>query len=291
MKFEKYDLLIEELSKEYPDVGKTFNDDSSLLKQIRSHYRKLYNDFRREQVKILKEPLTEEVIRVLLFNHEHLMGELYALKEERMVLEYDYEDYVTFTNLLTYIHFNYEKQRQIKKILKTLELFEHAIFKGEEIYSDLNKKSEYKVYTTRAINNRSNYFSWKKSPEARENLFNALVSKKFIDFNTDFEHFKKAFVIHPERIPRDTIPFAIKWIDRNINKTYTRKSLVYLIDELARLRIIEDPITANKRNRIISYLFSHDGETQLTRLSEDIKKSKPKRKGDIDKIVKNLGNV
>lgn len=289
MNYESFDKLSEILTFNNIEEGKFDNFDVKNVSLYRSHIRKLYRDFKTELERSMRYPITEEDIISLYY----LQGIIYSCfkypeSDERIYLMETYGDFITHDNLIFYLRFFDQKKIILRKTEALINAQLNAIERGKTTYKKLKKKTDIQAFIDKSTKNRSNYFSWKKSSEAREGLFNALVLKKFIEINTNLEQFKRGFVLQSERPPKDTVPYSIKWIDRNVNKTFTKKSLVYLIDELARLKIIENPITANKRNRVISYLFSHDGKTQLTRLSEDVKKSNPRRKSDIDKIIRDL---
>lgn len=291
MKFEKYDILAQILELDDIEEGKFDNFDLKNISQYRSHIRRLFRDFKRELEQELRDSISEGDTITLFYILGDMETTLRYHYKERENLEEKYNDFITPNNIILYFRFFDQKQWIIRKTISLIQVQKDAITKGQKVYKQIKKKLELQAIKTKTIANRNHYFSWKRSPESREKLFDALKSKKFIDIDTDFELFEKAFVIFPAKIPKNTVPFAIKWVDKNVNKTYTKKSLVYLIEEMVRLEIIVNPNTANKRNKIISFLFSHDGETRLTRLSENIERSKPKRKADIDKILKSLGNV
>lgn len=290
MKFEKYDKMVKTLA--LKGVGEnTFNSfDINKFSEYQTLLRDNFSEFKQEQENNLRVPFTENDLIAMHLNIGHMEGYKKYFKKELDTLDGEYKKFINDSNLLLYKQFQNEKIRYVDKILSFISKGLKAISDGSNMFSQIGKKSEIQIMSANAKKYKHDYFRWERTPDARERLYEALIKEKFLDPNTKYDVFKKAFVCKHEGIPKNVIHLSIKWIDRNVNNSYSKKSLVYFIDELINNKIIVNPLTSNRKNKIISFLFSHDGNTILTRLSQDKEKREPKRDSDIDSIIMSLNN-
>jgi len=135
------------------------------------------------------------------------------------------------------------------------------------------QQQEKKTYTA---------FRWKSSNPKRNSLIlhDELISKNIISNEINVAIFHKYFLGEPFE---KSVP--IKWIDKARNKKYNKKSLIYLINQLAALALIDEYYGNQQLYEIIETVFVRGDDKPFENLAESDSSPNAKNKTHTQKKI------